>query len=249
MRDNELGHAVDHLVGLALVLLEACLSHSPDDLCRAKPKPLRVDRHMLESPKCSQCGTIEAVVDHEVVDQKTPSRSQGLEGILVERKNDTLGDGATDVGHQHDVVVAVTNWPVWACRIKLHKRNTVLDVLRLLSLDALACATDLWQLQHCGLEAWGGLCEDVGKRSGSTSDIKHGANPAQIQLLAHEVLGSRHGAVVLRLRVGLGNFWIRKPRRIARGFACGHHFWKGSHPMVELTTNLVLQIIAVVVPG
>ena len=93
MRDNELGHAsgspkqtfedetttgrsqdipqirggaVDHLVGLALVLLEACLSHSPDDLvggqhkvarctgirvglCRAKPKPLRVDRHMLES--------------------------------------------------------------------------------------------------------------------------------------------------------------------------------------------------------
>ena len=56
--------------------------------------------------------------------------------------------------------------------------------LRLLSLDALACATDLatavrqstqnpnsqpepiwclWQLQHCGLEAWGGLknVEDV----------------------------------------------------------------------------------------
>ena len=99
------------------------------------------------------------------MNKEATTGTQGLECILVEWQDNALGNRATDVGHEHDVKAGVADWPVWTCRIQLHKVHSVLDVLRLLRFDAFPCSAHLWQLQDGGLEAGRGLCEDIRESS------------------------------------------------------------------------------------
>mmetsp|Transcript_11618 Transcript_11618/g.41459 ORF Transcript_11618/g.41459 Transcript_11618/m.41459 type:complete len:240 (+) Transcript_11618:128-847(+) len=208
VRDNQLRHALDHLHGLALRLVEAGLAHSLDDLGRAEAQAVGVHRDVLEAPQGAERGPVQGVVHHEVVHQETSARLQRLHGIGVQVGDDGLGHGARDVGHQHDIEGLVGNGPLRARRVEMHELHPVLNVLRLLGLDLLAGAADLGQLQDGGLQARSRAREDVREGAGTTADIQHRRDASQLQLLLDKVLRGGHGAVVLSLRVGLRHLGV-----------------------------------------
>merc|ERR1719491_1590871 len=83
----------------------------------------------------------------------------------------------------------------------------------------------------------------------AAAHVEHGAHPAELQLFLDQVLGGGHRAVVLRLRVGLGDRRVGEPRRIRGGLTGGHHARQRTHAVVELATHLVAQVVTVVLLG
>mmetsp|Transcript_86492 Transcript_86492/g.218080 ORF Transcript_86492/g.218080 Transcript_86492/m.218080 type:complete len:316 (+) Transcript_86492:76-1023(+) len=249
MSDHQLRHAVDHLHGLALRLVEPRTAEAVDDLLRAQPEAIGVDRDVLQAPEGAEGRPVKAVIDHEVVDEQAPSGFEGLVCVRVQVGNDRLRDRPRDVGHQHEFEVPILHWPRRAGGVELHEDDAALDVLRLLRLDGLCGAANLRQLKHRALEARRGTDEDVRKGTRTTSNVKHGSDAAQLQFFLHQVLRSGHGTIVLGLRVRLGDLRIREPRCIARSLAAGHDVRQGAHAMVELAADLEAQIISIEVPG
>mmetsp|Transcript_99671 Transcript_99671/g.257739 ORF Transcript_99671/g.257739 Transcript_99671/m.257739 type:complete len:380 (-) Transcript_99671:225-1364(-) len=248
VRNDKLGHAVNHLEGLALGFVKSNLAHTRDDLLRAETQAISVHGHVLKSPKGTESWAIETVVHHEVVHEEAAARAQGLECVGIKPLDDRLGHRSGDVGHQHDVEGLVADWPLGARGIELHEVDPLADLVGLLCTDLLACAAHLRQFKHCGLEARRCAHKDVGESTGAATHVQHVTDSAKLQLLLYEVLRCRNRAIVLCLCVSLSDLRVREPGCIARGLPRDHDLGQCAHPMVELAANLELQVVPVEMP-
>eukprot|EP00443_Scrippsiella_acuminata_P055867 CAMPEP_0115536902 /NCGR_PEP_ID=MMETSP0271-20121206/88030_1 /TAXON_ID=71861 /ORGANISM="Scrippsiella trochoidea, Strain CCMP3099" /LENGTH=113 /DNA_ID=CAMNT_0002969637 /DNA_START=144 /DNA_END=485 /DNA_ORIENTATION=- len=78
VRNDKLGHAVNHLEALALTCVKSDLAHARDDLLGAETQTISVHSHVLKSPEGTEGRAIQAVIYHEVVHQEAAARAQGL---------------------------------------------------------------------------------------------------------------------------------------------------------------------------
>mmetsp|Transcript_59367 Transcript_59367/g.165774 ORF Transcript_59367/g.165774 Transcript_59367/m.165774 type:complete len:268 (-) Transcript_59367:438-1241(-) len=239
---------MDHLHRLTLLCAETGHAHAGDDLLGAKPKAAGIHRDMLQAPKRTEGWPVEAVVDHEVMHQEPAPWTESLVRVLVELYDDRLGNGARDVGHQHDVEGGVAHWPRRTGGVQFDEADAFPHIFRLLRPDALAGPANLRQLQHCRLQAWRVAHEDVRERARAPADVKHVGDPAQLELFLNEVFRRRGGTVVLGLCVRRSHLGIREPRRVARRLAACHDGGKVAHGVVKLAADLEFEVIPVEVP-